>query len=78
MPSSSSDRFNQIGNEYFGRGLYTDAYTYYQQALECDRGTGDLRALVAVDRKYRLPKLEENARRLAALRARFANGSSPL
>ena len=48
MPSSSSsDRLNQIGNEYFGRGLYTDAYTYYQQALECDRGTGDLRSLVA-------------------------------
>ena len=47
MPSSSSDRLNQIGNEYFGRGLYTDAFTYYQRALECDRESGDLRSLVA-------------------------------
>ena len=47
MPPSSSDRLNQIGNEYFGRGLYTEAYDYYQQALACDRQSGDRRALVA-------------------------------
>src|SRR5437667_50178 len=47
MPTSSSDRLNQIGNEYFGRGLYTGAYDYYQQALACDRQSGDRRALVA-------------------------------
>jgi tetratricopeptide (TPR) repeat protein len=47
MPTSLSDRLNQIGNEYFGRGLYTDAFAYYHRALEADRRTGDRRALVA-------------------------------
>src|SRR3989449_4724467 len=47
MPTSSSDRLNQIGNEYFGRGLYTEAYDSYQQALACDRQSGDRRTLVA-------------------------------
>jgi hypothetical protein len=31
-----------------------------------------LERVVAVDRKYRLPKLEENTRRLAAMRERIA------
>ena len=47
MLTPSSEQLNKIGNEYFGRGLYTEAYDYYQQALACDRQSGDRRALVA-------------------------------
>jgi len=41
-----SEELNCRGNELFSRGLYTDAYTCYAKALECDRLTGDRRALV--------------------------------
>ena len=42
-----SEELNRQGNEHFSRGLYTDAYTCYAKALECDRLTGDQRALAA-------------------------------
>ena len=37
-----------------------------------------LERVVTIDRKYQLPKLEENTRRLEALRERIANDPSPL
>ena len=40
MPTSSSDQLNQIGNEYFGRGLYTGAEgspSAHQSAIEVTR-----------------------------------------
>jgi tetratricopeptide (TPR) repeat protein len=42
-----SEELNRQGNEHFGRGHYTEAYTCYAKALECDRLTGDQRALAA-------------------------------
>jgi tetratricopeptide (TPR) repeat protein len=42
-----SEELNRQGNVHFSRGLYTDAYTCYAKALECDRLTGDQRALAA-------------------------------
>lgn len=42
-----SEELNRQGNEHFSRGHYTDAYACYAKALECDRLTGDQRALVA-------------------------------
>ena len=42
-----SEELNRQGNEHFSRGFYTDAYTCYAKALECDRLTGDQRALAA-------------------------------
>lgn len=42
-----SEELNRQGNEHFSRGYYTEAYTCYAKALECDRLTGDQRALVA-------------------------------
>ena len=42
-----SEELNRQGNEHFARGLYTDAYTCYAKALECDRMTGDQRAMAA-------------------------------
>ena len=45
MPTSS-ERLNQVGNDYFNRGHYTDAFGWYQRALELDRQSGDQRALL--------------------------------
>jgi hypothetical protein len=42
-----SEELNRQGNEHFARGYYTDAYACYAKALECDRLTGDQRALSA-------------------------------
>ena len=42
-----SEELNRQGNEHFARGHYTDAYVCYAKALECDRLTGDHRALSA-------------------------------
>ena len=42
-----SEELNRQGNEHFARGLYTEAYTCYAKALECDRMTGDQRAMAA-------------------------------
>lgn len=42
-----SEELNRQGNEHFSRGYYTEAYACYAKALECDRVTGDQRALVA-------------------------------
>src|SRR5215831_16225471 len=42
-----SEELNRQGNEHFGRGHYTEAYACYAKALECDRVTGDRRALAA-------------------------------
>ena len=42
-----SEELNRQGNEHFARGHYTDAYACYAKALECDRLTGDHRALSA-------------------------------
>lgn len=42
-----SAELNRQGNEHFSRGYYTEAYTCYAKALECDRLSGDRRALVA-------------------------------
>ncbi len=42
-----SEELNRQGNEHFSRGYYTEAYACYVKALECDRLTGDQRALVA-------------------------------
>ena len=42
-----SKELNRQGNEHFSRGFYTEAYVCYTKALECDRLTGDRRALVA-------------------------------
>lgn len=42
-----SEELNRQGNEHFSRGFYTDAYTCYAKALECDRLTGDQRAMAA-------------------------------
>ena len=44
---SPSEELNRQGNERFSRGDYTQAYVCYAQALECDRLSGDRRALVA-------------------------------
>ena len=41
-----SEELNRQGNEHFARGHYTDAYACYAKALECDRLTGDQRALI--------------------------------
>ncbi|MER3425508.1 MAG: tetratricopeptide repeat protein, partial [Nitrospiraceae bacterium] len=43
---SLSEQLNRQGNEQFSRGDYTQAYLCYAQALECDRLSGDRRALV--------------------------------
>jgi tetratricopeptide (TPR) repeat protein len=40
-----SEELNRQGNEHFARGHYTEAYACYAKALECDRLTGDQRAL---------------------------------
>ncbi|WP_455378706.1 tetratricopeptide repeat protein [Petrachloros mirabilis] len=42
-----SEELNRQGNDHFARGNYTDAYACYAKALECDRLTGDKRALTA-------------------------------
>lgn len=42
-----SEELNRQGNEHFSKGYYTEAYTCYAKALECDRLSGDRRALVA-------------------------------
>ncbi|MFO0732864.1 MAG: tetratricopeptide repeat protein [Nitrospiraceae bacterium] len=42
-----SEELTRQGNEHFARGLYTEAYACYAKALECDRLTGDQRALSA-------------------------------
>lgn len=42
-----SEELNRQGNEHFSKGYYTEAYTCYAKALECDRLSGDQRALVA-------------------------------
>ncbi|MBH0180248.1 MAG: tetratricopeptide repeat protein [Nitrospira sp.] len=42
-----SEELNRQGNEYFSHGHYTEAYACYAKALECDRQTGDQRALAA-------------------------------
>ena len=47
MHEHGSAQLNRLGNEHFSRGDYTQAYEYYAKALECDRKTGDQRALVA-------------------------------
>jgi tetratricopeptide (TPR) repeat protein len=47
LKNGLSEELNRQGNEHFSRGHYTDAYTCYAKALECDRITGDQRALAA-------------------------------
>lgn len=47
LKNGLSEELNRQGNEHFGRGHYTEAYTCYAKALECDRLTGDQRALAA-------------------------------
>lgn len=47
MLESQSEQLNRQGNDYFARGFYTEAYVCYARALECDRTSGDRRALVA-------------------------------
>ena len=47
MREHASAQLNRQGNEHFSRGHYTEAYECYAKALECDRKTGDQRALVA-------------------------------
>jgi tetratricopeptide (TPR) repeat protein len=47
MREHGSAQLNRFGNEHFSRGDYTSAYECYAKALECDRKTGDQRALVA-------------------------------
>ena len=48
MLDSPSEQLNRQGNEHFARGHYTDAYMCYAQALDCDRISGDRRALISV------------------------------
>ena len=36
-----SEELNRQGNAHFAKGHYTEAYTCYAKALECDRLTGD-------------------------------------
>ncbi|RMH07898.1 MAG: tetratricopeptide repeat protein [Nitrospirae bacterium] len=47
MQDFRSAYYNQVGNEYFSRGLYTIAYRYYLLALQASRRSGDPRALLA-------------------------------
>ncbi|TAJ34857.1 MAG: tetratricopeptide repeat protein [Nitrospirae bacterium] len=47
MIHSTSEQLNRHGNEHFSRGSYTEAYVCYAKALECDRLSGDRRALAA-------------------------------
>ncbi|MDH5666889.1 MAG: tetratricopeptide repeat protein [Nitrospira sp.] len=47
LRNGSSEELNYRGNTLFSQGRYTDAYVCYAKALECDRMTGDRRALVA-------------------------------
>lgn len=47
MREHGSAQLNRLGNEHFSRGDYTRAHECYAKALECDRKTGDQRALVA-------------------------------
>ncbi|MDF2458028.1 MAG: uncharacterized protein K0S79_444 [Nitrospira sp.] len=47
LKNGLSEELNRQGNAHFGRGHYTEAYTCYAKALECDRLTGDQRALAA-------------------------------
>src|SRR2546427_10218410 len=47
MLGTQSEQLNRQGNEHFSRGHYTEAYVCYAQALECDRLSGDRRALLA-------------------------------
>jgi tetratricopeptide (TPR) repeat protein len=47
MRENASAQLNRQGNEHFSRGHYTEACECYAKALECDRKTGDQRALVA-------------------------------
>src|SRR6187551_2666700 len=47
LKNGLSEELNRQGNEHFARGHYTDAYACYAKALECDRLTGDHRALSA-------------------------------
>lgn len=47
MLESQSEQLNRQGNDYFARGFYTEAYICYARALDCDRTSGDRRALVA-------------------------------
>ena len=46
LRNGPSEELNRQGNEHFSRGYYTEAYACYAKALECDRLTGDRRALV--------------------------------
>ncbi len=47
MLQTSSEQLNRQGNEHFSRGYYTEAYVCYAKALECDRLSGDRRAMAA-------------------------------
>ncbi|MBM3385947.1 MAG: tetratricopeptide repeat protein, partial [Betaproteobacteria bacterium] len=47
MREHGSAQLNRRGNQHFSRGDYTSAHECYMKALECDRKTGDRRALVA-------------------------------
>lgn len=47
MRQSHSEQLNHQGNDFFSRGHYTEAYVCYAKALECDRLSGDRRAMVA-------------------------------
>ena len=48
LKNGLSEELNRQGNEHFGRGHYTEAYTCYAKALECDRLTGAKAALEQV------------------------------
>ncbi|HEY6084923.1 MAG TPA: tetratricopeptide repeat protein [Nitrospira sp.] len=47
LKNGLSEELNRQGNEHFSMGHYSDAYICYAKALECDRMTGDQRALAA-------------------------------
>ncbi len=47
MAPSPSGRLNRIGNAYFGRGRYAEAFSCYQKALEYDRKAADTAELIA-------------------------------
>src|SRR5438309_11323059 len=47
MAPSPSGRLNRIGNAYFGRGRYAEAFSCYQKALEYDRKAADAAELIA-------------------------------
>ena len=47
MLHTTSEQLNRQGNEHFSRGYYTEAYVCYARALECDRLSGDRRAMTA-------------------------------